>query len=68
MLFKWLLAFGLLLGLAGCAVLGPASIEVSDAPRLEAKVSGISSKDLNFRCICDSSQTETNTDPAQPGR
>ncbi|MBE0699590.1 MAG: copper chaperone PCu(A)C, partial [Anaerolineaceae bacterium] len=61
MTFKWFMLIMLVFCLTGCTILGPAKIEISDASVLEAKVTGISSGDLNFRCICDSSTIQTTT-------
>ncbi len=47
--------------LAGCSVYGPAKIEIVDLAVLEAKVSGLSTEDLNFSCICDVSTIQTTT-------
>jgi len=58
---KWFSVLFVISLLAGCAVLGPARIEVENAKVLEAKVSGISAGDLNFSCICDVPTAQTST-------
>ena len=47
--------------IAGCSAFGPAKIDIVDVDILEAKVSGLSTEDLNFSCICDVSTVQTTT-------
>lgn len=60
-MMKRLPLFLLLFILSACSGLSQPKIEISNIKILEAKVSGITAADLNFRCICDVSEIQTTT-------